>query len=685
MKERFTWPAYEYVADGCLCDECKVEIHSGPFANCLRCRYDLCQRCQKLKIKRVHATPSDDFHKHYEVRGNSIATDASGQLYRCYPLSAPECGANDLYVKVALPTASLDAEALRESLKTAAQQYRIVESCRYDDTERTYVVMECIPPSRSGVSSDPQTFGSEAIATQSRVPAATNSGINSSAVPRTCGLEAQSRVSVDTPRFSSNVPDSIIHSSATPQTFAPEVIEARSPVSAGTESGIHSISVRSSDGHPGTRACMNHRALGLTPAMFRWKDDLYRAAATVQADEREPLSLTPLVKLACATGDDEETVMRSLRDIHTPPSSYREAVSLAVAFGNCDIAETILGLFPAKLKAEGTNDADMMALLEVSSSRDRRLTDDRFAPLHWASQTGHEEVVAWLLPHWPVGACVRDADGMMPIHYAAAGGHPSVIKLLLPHLEGGAEDADDTGATALHFAACNGHRSAVELLLRHQGAKVADKAMATPLHYAAANGHAEVVKLLLEKHPEGAKVVDKHGRTPLHIAAAKGHQKIIKILLEKRPEWVKDADEKGSTPLHYAAAKGHADVVTTLLERYLEGVEVVDKDCRTPLHYAADKGHADVVNLLLQSRPEWAKGADKHRHTPLHLAADKGHQAVVELLLKKYPEGAKDTDKHGRTPLHLAAAKGHQKIIKILGGESYVAKCLTFLRSVFGG
>ena len=84
-------------------------------------------------------------------------------------------------------------------------------------------------------------------------------------------------------------------------------------------------------------------------------------------------------------------------------------------------------------------------------------------------------------------------DGSMPLHWASKTGHIEVVRLLL---EKGA-DVNDILTTPLYWASTNGHVEVVRLLLK-KGADVnaASQDGLTPLYKASIGRHIEMVKML---------------------------------------------------------------------------------------------------------------------------------------------------------------------------------------------
>ena len=94
----------------------------------------------------------------------------------------------------------------------------------------------------------------------------------------------------------------------------------------------------------------------------------------------------------------------------------------------------------------------------------------KYAPLHWAAQKGHTQVVIYLLLHG-ANPDIEAVDGLRPIHLAGKWNRPEVVRALC--LAFGEVDAVHTlqgnRYTALHHAAAKGSISAAKWLLRFGG------------------------------------------------------------------------------------------------------------------------------------------------------------------------------------------------------------------------
>jgi hypothetical protein len=140
-----------------------------------------------------------------------------------------------------------------------------------------------------------------------------------------------------------------------------------------------------------------------------------------------------------------------------------------------------------------------------------------YAPIHLASEIGHQMTVQWLLDH---GAEIsaQDEAKQTALHKAASEGHEAVIRLLLERGDD-ISTRDITGTIPLLLAAYRGHEAAVELLLE-KGSDISASGFdeRTALHVAAARGNEAVVRVLLEK---GAEISDKYHFTRRHREATK--------------------------------------------------------------------------------------------------------------------------------------------------------------------
>lgn len=182
--------------------------------------------------------------------------------------------------------------------------------------------------------------------------------------------------------------------------------------------------------------------------------------------------------------------------------------------------------------------------------------------LHSAAYRGDWAAARQLLE---AGADVneRDTTGVAPIHYAAQMGHADVIEILI--LRGADVGIGTTkdGNTALHLASGSGQNDAVTLLLGN-GADIdrGNNDAQTPLHWAVENGRVETVEVLTAGGAD-IEATDSHGLTPLHRGVLSGYSTIVDILLDLGAD--PDArDAEGRSPLASALKQGYTRIARVL-------------------------------------------------------------------------------------------------------------------------
>ena len=125
----------------------------------------------------------------------------------------------------------------------------------------------------------------------------------------------------------------------------------------------------------------------------------------------------------------------------------------------------------------------------------------------------------------------QEKEKYAPLHYAAEHGHAEVVESLLK--AGANIEAQDEGKwTPLHWAARHGQAEVVESLLKNGAEKEAqDVHKCTPLHVAVHYNQDEMVKLLLAQEGVDRGAVDNEGNTPLIVACARGDVVLLQRLL----------------------------------------------------------------------------------------------------------------------------------------------------------
>ena len=345
----------------------------------------------------------------------------------------------------------------------------------------------------------------------------------------------------------------------------------------------------------------------------------------------------------------------------------------------------------------------------------------------------------------PVNA--HDKYGWAPLHYAAEEGHVEVVRLLLDaHARiDGEEGATTTTSAEQTTPPPPSPRTTKRIRVLTRMGKTSSGSLLpsnsrSPLHRAARKGFTEIIALMVEAaSPADLKrVLDQggiSGRTPLHLAAAGGHLDAVRALLsagasidapdlssakhtplslaihsllspksdspspdsivtvaallivegadvekvllpplsptpeaatlQSLIEMAQSLSSPDRTTLLISAAKnGDLGVVSALLNVGLD-VDTVDSHGRAPVFWAAQNGHDDVASALI------AAGADVHLRdaantSPLHTAAVHDQYQVATMLIQQGARVDEAVDGFESTLLHRAASSGRAAIVSAL-------------------
>ena len=186
-------------------------------------------------------------------------------------------------------------------------------------------------------------------------------------------------------------------------------------------------------------------------------------------------------------------------------------------------------------------------LLEARAMLDKADSLSAWAPLHWASASGHAEFTRWLLQS---RADIRKAEenGRLLLHSVCLFGHVEVADIFL---EAGVDVnmEDGEGRTPLTVSVSFGQVQMVQLLLE-RGVDVnrVSSQGYPPLHMACTGGPLDVARLLVQRRADPN--LRFRGLTALEIASAAGQPDLVRLLSEaieargagreiKRRRWMK--------------------------------------------------------------------------------------------------------------------------------------------------
>ncbi|XP_058800967.1 serine/threonine-protein phosphatase 6 regulatory ankyrin repeat subunit A-like isoform X2 [Phymastichus coffea] len=355
----------------------------------------------------------------------------------------------------------------------------------------------------------------------------------------------------------------------------------------------------------------------------------------------------------------------------------RDAIHAAVADGNADLVEELLGsgispnlqnrqgdtpLHVASrsgdsMKIDSTVRLAMLKLLWEGGAAMNARGPRKETALHVAVKSQLVDVVDFLLRSGAVANC-RDRDERTPLHLCASASDDSeanrrIVDLLLRH--GGNFHAQDCRwKDPLVEAVCSGNASVAELLLR-AGARVdhVNRLGLSAIFYACETQSVTMVELLLLGHRASVGIRDRRKRsTALHFAAGSGRyytfgddsanrsDAIAKLLLDAGAR-VDAADVDKSTALHIAVDTKDRALVEVLLDAGAD-VDAKDDYGNTPLHvllFTAQEHNCNEARLERIAKLLVDKGANVNERnnnleTPFHYAVWRGNPTIASSFLK---------------------------------------------------
>jgi len=157
----------------------------------------------------------------------------------------------------------------------------------------------------------------------------------------------------------------------------------------------------------------------------------------------------------------------------------------------------------------------------------------------------------------------KSDQGYTFLHWATVSGHIEMVKLLLNKEGIDVNTKDDYNNTPLHMAARYGYKNIAESLLeRDANITVINIFNDTPLDLAVINGNVETVELFLGKEKIEINAVKDNGKTIFHDAVMNGHKDVVKLLLKKGADITVDYYDNNSIDL--AKINGYKDLAEFL-------------------------------------------------------------------------------------------------------------------------
>jgi ankyrin repeat protein len=338
-------------------------------------------------------------------------------------------------------------------------------------------------------------------------------------------------------------------------------------------------------------------------------------------------------------------------------------------------------------------------------------------PLLVACQTGRLQIVEQLLNRICDGVSDylsvfnrTNRDGCTCIHVAAQSGHTDVVKFLLrcspvTSIAANMSSAAPFQVTAPDFRALNsqgygaidlavkyGHLEIVKLLFAAGAAVVSSTTngnhrdyrnktgfVKCPVLDAAAAGNVKMVECILQSMStvSGAEDVDvlgetdETGSTPLMVACERGKQAVVEHILCVIPKkllrgYVNAVNDHGMTAFSLACRNGHIEVVK-ILQTAGADIHGATKAVRGQKRGPENESEHLFGNFLEDSASSTSKSWEKGM-PPIFHAAKNGHTDVVVHLLSIGVD-LLSTDNRGFNLLFVAASKGHAVIVKLLTGK----------------
>ncbi|GAA5821257.1 hypothetical protein JCM3770_007386 [Rhodotorula araucariae] len=235
------------------------------------------------------------------------------------------------------------------------------------------------------------------------------------------------------------------------------------------------------------------------------------------------------------------------------PAVLRNLIAAACANGDL---ERLQSLMTPRIAVEGEPEPPSPFTLANQTSSQTGL-----APLHYAAQRGHTEVVKWLIEEAGAMPELEDGEGETPLHKAAHRGHLDVCRFLISR-DVDVDAADSDGWTALHNAASRGWLDVARLLL-DAGSAVdkASKHRYTALMNAASKGQLPLVNFLLKKQADPL-CRNAFGETAYDLAAAVFEVQICTVLAAAEAS----AQPGNGEPAAYNPLALHSTVPVVLYE-----------------------------------------------------------------------------------------------------------------------
>ncbi|XP_046544209.1 histone-lysine N-methyltransferase EHMT1-like [Haliotis rubra] len=132
------------------------------------------------------------------------------------------------------------------------------------------------------------------------------------------------------------------------------------------------------------------------------------------------------------------------------------------------------GYRPPLLQAAWRGHRDVCEFLVCMGANVSQVDDDAYNALHWGCQSGHLDVVKYLLSLCSLDINSRGQGGETPLMKAAFRGHRVVFEFLV-RKGANVSQADDDGNNVLHYSSLGGHLEIVKHVIRENMVNLKDR------------------------------------------------------------------------------------------------------------------------------------------------------------------------------------------------------------------
>ena len=320
-------------------------------------------------------------------------------------------------------------------------------------------------------------------------------------------------------------------------------------------------------------------------------------------------------------------------------------------------------------------------------------SDGKRIPLHFASISGHLEVVKYLINEQHCDPMSKDFLMNTPLHYACRWGHLNFVQYIFNEHSNLTKEQDIQ--YLLHFACRSSNLDLVQYLINEQRCEPMSKDYFnnTPLDYACRYGHLNIVQYIFNEHLD---LTNEHDiQYLLHKACKTSNLDLVQYLINEQHYDPMNKDKSNNTPLHLACSKGRTHIVKYLLSTGKVDPLARDHNGRTPMYYATDSGNYDLLKLF-RSFPQFKRDFPVHTYTKLILTGYSGAgktttSQLILLLANKsgFFSSGRVTDVEcltaGIIPLHVESKVkkvGNMVIYDFAGQQEYYSSHAAVLERI---